>query len=61
MSGQLIAALVFVGMAGVFVLRSLWQSIAKGGGATGCGKCTAKLPETSRPGAISLPRVDNAQ
>ncbi len=60
MNGQLIIALLFVAVAAIFVLRSLWQALRHGGCATGCGKCSLPVEEVTAPGRISLSQVKSS-
>ena len=58
MSGQLIAALIFIGLAAVYVLFSLVRSLTgKKGCGSGCGRCATSHEEPARSGLISLKQV----
>jgi hypothetical protein len=60
MDGQQIAVVVVVAGAALYVLRSIWRSIAlsgKDGCGNGCGHCATPAKETPRPGMIPLEQV----
>jgi bacterioferritin-associated ferredoxin len=59
MTGQLLAALIFIGAAAIYVLVSFVRSLTgKKGCGSGCGRCARTHVEPERAGLISLQQVN---
>jgi hypothetical protein len=60
MNGQLIAVVVLVGLAMIYVLRAIRLSMRQGNCGTACGRCASDAHEETRSGTIPLPQIKNA-